>query len=129
MKGALSGAGAVAAGLLAHVPCCGINLALLAGVAGSGTTFLSGLTPYRPWFLGFSLLMACITIWMAFRPHASAACGSCCHGEDHAKKSRMRKAGAVAVAVVALGSLLVPAPAHVHGAGEESGHSEVAHRK
>lgn len=123
MKVLWSSLGAIGAGLLAHVPCCGINLAL---AAGTGTSILGGLTEYRPWFIAFSLVMAALSLWLAFRPHGRQACGTCCAEKDHLWKSRARKISAVVVTAAALGAMLIPAAGHHHDAadGHEGGHDQ-----
>lgn len=111
MKSFMSGLASVAGALLAHVPCCGLNIALLAGSAGTGATWLAGLTPYRPWFLGFSLLLAGLTLWLAFRPVKHQCTGDCVPKK---MKRGLQQGVAVTVAVLSLGSIFLPASGHSH---------------
>lgn len=121
----LTGIGAVASTLLAHVPCCGLNLALLVGAAGSSSSFLSGLSPYRPWFIGFSVLMSAVTLWLAFKPHKAHACGECCHVETHDKRSWVKKSAAILLAGVSVAGIFLAPAGHIHVPGDEAAHSHV----
>lgn len=126
-KSWLTGAGAVASALLAHVPCCGLNLALILGAAGSGSSFLAGLSPYRPWFIGFSLIMSGITLWLAFKPHVAYACGDCCQESSHNKRSSLKKLGALALAALSVSGILVAPAGHSHSHGHTGAEQEATH--
>lgn len=126
-KSWLTGAGAVASALLAHVPCCGLNLALILGAAGSGSSFLSGLSPYRPWFIGFSLIMSGLTLWLAFKPHKAHACGDCCQESSHKRRSSFKKLGALALAAVSVAGVFLAPAGHIHAHGQSESAGPVAH--
>lgn len=119
----LAGAGAAAAALLAHIPCCGLNLALILGTASS-SSILAGIAPFRGWFVGASLLLSGVTLWMAFKPHKAHACGDCCQPAKHDSRSWFKKGAAVVLAGAAvLGIFLAPSQ-HVHSAAENHDHSD-----
>ncbi len=111
MKTALATAGTIGSALLAHVPCCGLPIAVAAGSAGGGASFLTILAPYRPWLLGFSIVMALFSLWLAFRPHRGCAHSECHHNEM--RQRRLRQGVAIASCLVAVGGLFLPA-AHSH---------------
>lgn len=125
-KSWLTGASAVASALLAHLPCCGVNLALLVGAAGSGSSFLGGLTPYRPWFIGFSLVMSGLTLWLAFKPHQAESCGDCCQEAAHTHRTAVRKKAALALAAISVAGIFLAPAGHSHshedGSTERLGH-------
>lgn len=123
----LTGAGAVASALLAHVPCCGLNLALIMGAAGSGSSFLSGLSPYRPWFIGFSMIMSGLTLWLAFKPHKAHACGDCCQESSHNKRSSFKKLGALALAALSVAGILLAPAGHIHSDGHTESEQAAIH--
>jgi hypothetical protein len=130
VKTLFSSLGAISLAALAHVPCCGLNLALLLGSAGSGIVWLEGLTPYRPWLLGFSLAMAALTLFLAFRPHKAKACGDCCATEaEHPRRQTVKKGIAVAVAFIALAGFFVPASDHHHGHDHDHPEAEAIARR
>lgn len=112
MKTGLATAGSVSAVALAHLPCCGLNIALAVGGAGSGLGFLTALEPYRPYFMGFSLLMAAITLWLAFRPHRRCAHHECHHNER--PNVIWRRGAAVLVSVIAVGAMFITPAPHNH---------------
>lgn len=121
----LAGMGAAAAALLAHIPCCGLNLALILGTASSSSV-LAGITPYRGWFVAASLLLSGATLWMAFKPHNDHACGDCCQPKSHDARSWFKKGAALVLAGVAvLGVFLAPA-GHVHSVTDGHDHSDHA---
>jgi hypothetical protein len=105
--------GALALAALSHVPCCGVNLALVLGSTGTGLTLFEGLSAYRPWLLGFSAAMAVLTLWLAFRPRKA-----CCHDEGcaaHGKRASLGKVLAVAAACAAVAGFFVqPSGGHDH---------------
>ena len=118
----LTGIGAAAAALLAHVPCCGLNLALILGTA-SNSTLLAGLSPYRGWFVALSLALSAVTLWMAFKPHKAHACGDCCQPATHNSRSWFKKGAAVVLAGVSIVGIFLAPAGHVHAVTEHS-HSD-----
>ena len=115
----LTGIGAAAAALLAHVPCCGLNLALILGTA-SNSTLLAGISPYRGWFIGLSLALSAVTLWMAFKPQKAHACGDCCQPATHGSQSLFKKGAAVVLAGVSIVGIFMAPAGHVHGIAETS---------
>lgn len=120
--------GALALAALSHIPCCGVNVALALGSTGTGLTLLEGLSAYRPWLLGFSVLMAAITLWMAFRPRKV-----CCEDEGcavHGKaKGSAGKVLAVAAACAAVaGFFFEPTGHHHHDHTDHEGGTVVSSR-
>jgi mercuric ion transport protein len=109
MKTGLASAGSVGAVALAHLPCCGLNIALALGGAGSGVGFLAVLEPYRPLFVGFSLVMAAVTVWMAFRPHKRCAHSECHHNDR--RNLVLRRGAAIVVSALAVGAVFF-SPTH-----------------
>lgn len=117
MKTGLASAGSMAAAVLAHLPCCGLNIALALGSFGSGASFLSALEPYRPWLTAFSIVMAGLTVWFAFRPHRTCAHSECHHNDR--RNQLVRKGAALAVALLALGSPFIAPAGHDHSHGQD----------
>jgi mercuric ion transport protein len=71
-------AGGLAAGLLAS-SCCILPLALVSlGVGGTWMSFLTGLAPYQPYFLGVAALFIGAGLWRAYRKPKQCAPGSMC---------------------------------------------------
>jgi mercuric ion transport protein len=110
MKTGLASVGSVGATALAHLPCCGINIALAVGGAGSGLGFLAALEPYRPVFIAFSLVMAAVTLALAFRPHKKCAHSECHHNDR--PNLAWRRGAAIAVSVLAVGSIFLAPKSH-----------------
>lgn len=117
--------GTIALSLLAHLPCCGVTIALAFGAATSGFAWLEALEHYRPLFIIFSLAMAGFTLWSAFRKAPHEKCNSCCSSEQHSKKRRNRQIMAVVASTLAVSTLLIPHshPEHEHDHAQSS-HSQ-----
>ena len=125
MKAEAGGFGTIALSLLAHLPCCGVTLALAFGAATSGFAWLEALEHYRPVFIVFSLGMAAFTLWSAFRKAPHEQCNSCCSKEQHVKKRRNRQIMAVVASVLAVSTLLIPHSHEGHDHEEaKSSHSQ-----
>lgn len=121
----LTGIGAAVAALLAHIPCCGLNLALILGTASSSSA-LAGITPFRGWFIGASLILSAVTLWMAFKPHKAHACGDCCQPASHDARTWFKKGAAVVLAGVSLLGIFLAPAGHVHTVSEGRDHSDHA---
>lgn len=121
----LTGIGAAAAALLAHVPCCGLNLALILGTASSSSV-LAGITPFRGWFIGASLILSTVTLWMAFKPHKAHASGDCCQPASHVSRSWFKKGAALVLAGVSLVGIFLAPTGHVHAVSDNHDHSDHA---
>lgn len=119
MKTALASMGSVGTALLAHVPCCGLNVAMVAGSAGFGAGFFSMLAPYRAWFLGFSVIMAVVAVWLAFRPHKACGHEDCHHNESRQRK--WRQGLAIASCALVAAGFFVPVAGSHHGHNHETG--------
>jgi mercuric ion transport protein len=71
-------AGGLAAGLLAS-SCCILPLVLVSlGIGGTWMSFLTGLSPYQPYFLGMASLLVGAGLWRAYRKPKECAPGSMC---------------------------------------------------
>ncbi len=70
---------------------------LLAGTAG----FLKGLLPYRPWFIGLTVLLLGVSFYLARRkPTSACAPGSVCAPRETTRASRVLLWVVTAVALV-----------------------------
>jgi hypothetical protein len=106
--------------LLAHLPCCGLPAMIGLGSLSSGAGWLTALNEWRPWLLGFSLLMAGLTVFAAFKP-VQATCGCC-----RVKIETWKKCAAAALAVIALISAGIQLPSLVSeepGQVDHTGHN------
>ncbi len=86
-------------------------------LGGVSSTFgwLNALEPWRLHLIGFSLLMAGLTVFGAFKPRA-ASCGCCVK-----KVEPWKKWAAVALAVLAITSAFIQVPAYL--AEDHSSHA------
>ena len=87
MKNSLLNGGTVAAGLLASACCIGPLLASLLSIGG--LAFATTLEPYRPYFIGFTVLFLLGGFYLAYRPQAEE-CGPDdeCSTEDNRSRQR-----------------------------------------
>ena len=87
MKNSLLNGGTVAAGLLASACCIGPLLASLLSIGG--LAFATTLEPYRPYFIGFTVLFLLGGFYLAYRPQAEE-CGPDdeCSTEDNRSRHR-----------------------------------------
>lgn len=70
MKAAI---GAVGTALVASVCCIGPVAFSLMGVGALGASAVK-LEPYRPWFIGFTLLLVGVAFYGAYRPLSAESC-------------------------------------------------------
>jgi hypothetical protein len=114
-KSRWAGITTVGAALLAHLPCCGLPAMLGLGGVSSASGWMASLEPWRLHLIGFSLLMAGLTVFGAFKPRV-ASCGCCTK-----KIEPWKKWAAVALAGLAIGSAAIQVPAYL--AADHSGHA------
>ena len=96
------------AAFLASVCCIGplVFAALGVGIGGSGLLaatagFLKGLRPYRPWFIGLTVLMLGISVYLVRRkPTSACAPGSTCAPRETPRASRVFLWVVTAIALV-----------------------------
>lgn len=104
-----SGNGFLVAGILAAIAasaCCLGPLVLLAlGVSGAWISSLTALEPYRPIFIGFTLLFLAAAFYRLYPANRVCTPGSTC--ADPRTLNRRRLAFWI-IAVVALGLIAVP---------------------
>lgn len=73
------------------------------GGSGLGAGWLAGLEPYRPYFMGLSVITLGVGFWTAYKkPHSCHSCGEC-QSDVHAKRrARIGSMWAVAAMSVSL---------------------------
>ena len=105
--------GGLVAAFLASVCCIGplVFAALGVGIGGTGLLagtagFLKGLPPYRPWFIGLTVLMLGVSFYLASRKPTSA----CVPGSICAPRETMRASRVLLWIVTAIALVLVLAP-------------------
>ncbi|MGQ0667230.1 MAG: mercuric transporter MerT family protein [Nitrospiraceae bacterium] len=90
-------AGGLVTALLASVCCIGPLIFAALGVGMGATGFLAGtagflkaLLPYRPWFIGVTVLLLGTGFYLAYRrPEQRCASGTACAGTREMRPSRM----------------------------------------
>lgn len=100
--------GGLVAAVLASVCCIGplVFAALGVGIGGTGLLadtagFLKGLLPYRPWFIGLTVLLLGVSFYLACRKLTSAcAPGSICASRETTRASRVLLWVVTAIALV-----------------------------
>jgi mercuric ion transport protein len=100
--------GSLVAAFLASVCCIGplVFAALGVGIGGTGVLagtagFLKGLLPYRPWFIGLTVLMLGVSFYLAPRkPTSACASGSVCASRETPRTSRVLLWIVTAIALV-----------------------------
>ncbi|GEM_PF-580644 len=105
--------GSLVAAFLASVCCIGplVFAALGVGIGGTGLLagaagFLKGLLPYRPWFIGLTVLLLGVSFYLACRkPTSACAPGSICALRETTRASRVLL---WVVTAIALGLVLAP---------------------
>jgi mercuric ion transport protein len=102
-------AGGFAAGLLAS-SCCILPLILVSlGIGGTWMSFLTGLAPYQPYFLGVAAISIGAGLWRAYRKPAQCAPGSMCARPSAGRFTKPVLWTGAALAITAAGAdLLAP---------------------
>lgn len=109
-RAAGAGAWVSAGGVLATWACCSLPLA--GGALGVGVGAVGeALTPWRPYLIGLSFVLALLSVGMAYRPQA--ACGGACAVPERRTRQRWLAWGllgaTVIIATLPLWQLLVAA--------------------
>ncbi len=99
MKAALGGVGAA---VIASACCIGPVVFSLIGAGAIGAAAVA-LEPYRPWFIGLTVLLVGFAFYSAYRPLAADVCadGACAPRSRHAARLLAWVAAVIAAVLIA----------------------------